>query len=258
MPRVQPAADAMSAEAMDAADAGAAAAGGGEAAGIEPAEAAASRAEAVPDSADHDGEHSGRGVDSAAGVAATADKDGGELGSATREVEEAAKTALPADDHTAQGTLPAERGDAEGPKQDSKPGDEETPQAPRISHKRITEKEKQRLKKLEEDKARRAEARRQAEEAELQRKREEAEELRLQKEEADRNTDFVYRYPSSTLLVHAWPCAASSCTLTAVQGYRVSVVALTMEVTAAQRRARRSGTPGWHGPRFVQSDRAGV
>jgi hypothetical protein len=58
---------------------------------------------------------------------------------------------------------------------------------------RITEKEKQRLEKKEEDKRRRAELRRQAEEAEEQRKRDEAERLRLLQEEAERGVDYVYR-----------------------------------------------------------------
>jgi hypothetical protein len=58
---------------------------------------------------------------------------------------------------------------------------------------RITEKEKQRLEKKEEDKRRRAEQRRQAEEAEEQRKRDEAERLRLLEEQAERDVYYVYR-----------------------------------------------------------------
>ena len=49
------------------------------------------------------------------------------------------------------------------------------------------------MEKKEEDKRRRAELRRQADEAEEQRKRDEAERLRLLKEQAEREVYYVYR-----------------------------------------------------------------
>ena len=64
----------------------------------------------------------------------------------------------------------------------------------KMPQKRITEREKERLKKIALDKQRKEEALRKAEEEEAQRLREREEKERVRQEEIERNTDFLYRF----------------------------------------------------------------